>query len=123
MADEQNIKATPPDYTQLTQVRVPLEEAADAFAVRDASGRIPIVVVPQRVYRIRSELIVLAVIILAAGFVGGAIWNNAALLWPLTVAVAVLDDRDSAEHDEEPAPEEQRAIVARPEGGDLVDER
>jgi regulator of protease activity HflC (stomatin/prohibitin superfamily) len=90
MADEQNIKATPPDYTQLTQVRVPLEEAADAFAIRDASGRIPIVVVPQRVYRIRSELVVLAVIILAAGLVGGAIWNNAALLWPLAIAVAVL---------------------------------
>ena len=90
MADEQNIKATPPDYTQLTQVRVPLEEAADAFAIRDASGRIPIVVVPQRTYRIRSELVVLAVIILAAGLVGGAIWNNAALLWPLAIAVAVL---------------------------------
>jgi len=90
MTDEQNINAAPADFTQLTQVRVPLEDAADAFAVRDASGRIPIVVVPQRVYRIRSELIVLAVITLVAGLVGGAIWNNAALLWSLSITVAVL---------------------------------
>ena len=90
MADEQNINSTSPDYTQLTQVRVPLEEAGEAFAVRDASGRIPIVVVPQRVYRIRVELIGLAVVLLLTGLVGGTILNNAALLWPLTIIVAAL---------------------------------
>ena len=48
----------PPDeYSQLYQARVPLDEAGDAFSTRDASGRIPIVVIPQRQARIRNELV------------------------------------------------------------------
>ena len=43
---------------QLTQVRVPLDEAAEAMATPDATGRLPIVVVPTHPFRIRNELVI-----------------------------------------------------------------
>jgi regulator of protease activity HflC (stomatin/prohibitin superfamily) len=43
--------------TQLTQVRVPLSDAADALATPDASGRPPIVVLPKQAFRVRNELV------------------------------------------------------------------
>ena len=89
MANEQYSDFINENGTQLTQVRVPLEDAAEAFAVRDASGRIPIVVVPQRIHRIRPELIGLALIVLAAGFAAGMLLNNG-LYVPLAIVAAVL---------------------------------
>lgn len=62
--------------TQLTQVHVPLEQAADAFARRDDSGRIPIVVVPQRRMRIAVELVAIGGVILLAGILSGNFLQN-----------------------------------------------
>jgi regulator of protease activity HflC (stomatin/prohibitin superfamily) len=71
-------------YTQLTQVRVPLEDAADAFTMRDASGRIPIIVIPKHLNRIRNEIILAALFVLAFGIIGGIFIENATM-----IAVAV----------------------------------
>jgi regulator of protease activity HflC (stomatin/prohibitin superfamily) len=48
---------------------VPLNAAADAFATRDASGRLPIVVVPERPLRLRIDLFALALGLFVAAFV------------------------------------------------------
>ena len=50
--------------TQLVQVRVPLEQAGEAFATRDASGRIPIVLVPKQLNRVRNEPVIIGVVVL-----------------------------------------------------------
>ena len=55
---------------QLTQARVPLDEAGDALMSRDASGRIPIVVVPKRSSRINPWLVLGGVAAIVAGIVG-----------------------------------------------------
>ncbi len=54
---------------QLTQARVPLEEAGDALMVRDASGRIPIVVVPKRTSRVNPWLVLAGLASIVAGLV------------------------------------------------------
>ena len=57
--------------TQLTQVRVPLSDAADAFTVADAYGRFPIVVLTGERSRIRNEFVVAGVgLVLAALLLG-----------------------------------------------------
>lgn len=89
MADESTPAATESSYTQLIQVRVPLEDAADAFATRDASGRIPIVLVPKRLNRVRNELVVTGVLLLAGGIVLHLLENNLAWI-ALGVLLAVL---------------------------------
>ena len=48
MASQEPTPSAPLAYTQLTQIVVPLDQADQAFAVRDTTGRIPIVVVPAR---------------------------------------------------------------------------
>src|SRR6187455_256571 len=66
----------PPAQLQLTQARVPLDEAGEAFTVPDASGRLPIVVLPSQPFRIRN------------GFVlGGVIAIVLALLFEANIAV------------------------------------
>ena len=45
-------------YLQLTQARVPLDEAGEAFTVPDESGRLPIVVLPTQPFRIRNGFVV-----------------------------------------------------------------
>ena len=52
---------------QLTQVRVPLDEAADALATPDSAGRLPIVVLPRHALRIRNELVIAGVVVLVIG--------------------------------------------------------
>ncbi|HET9346958.1 MAG TPA: SPFH domain-containing protein [Candidatus Limnocylindrales bacterium] len=85
MADDQPVPATAPPAPppaavavaaaspalsiQLTQVRVPLEDTAEALATADASGRLPIVVLPEHALRIRNELVIAGVIALVVGFV------------------------------------------------------
>lgn len=68
--------APPSDYSQLYQARVPLDEAGDAFNTRDASGRIPIVVIPQRLNRIRNEMVVAAVLVLGASLAAQYVTSN-----------------------------------------------
>ncbi len=89
MADETISTQTEAGYTQLTQVRVPLEEAADAFAMRDAEGRIPIVLVPKRLNRVRNELVVVGVLMLAGGILLNLLEGNAAWI-ALGTLLAVL---------------------------------
>jgi regulator of protease activity HflC (stomatin/prohibitin superfamily) len=90
MAETQTGSSAPEDYAQLTQAQVPLDEAVDAFATRDASGRIPIVVVPQQLNRIRNELVGLALLILIGGIALGILFDNAALLIPVAVGLAII---------------------------------
>jgi regulator of protease activity HflC (stomatin/prohibitin superfamily) len=67
----------PPDeYSQLYQARVPLDQAGDAFNTRDASGRIPIVVIPQRLSRIRNEMVTAAVLVLVGSIIAQYISSN-----------------------------------------------
>jgi len=90
MADEtQGGPVMPSQYTQLIQVQVPLDQAADAFATRDATGRIPIVVVPRQLNRVRNELVAAGVILLIAAAVAGALLDNPSLL-PLSIPVALI---------------------------------
>ncbi|HYI14695.1 MAG TPA: SPFH domain-containing protein [Thermomicrobiales bacterium] len=69
MAVDTNVISTSPDAFQLVQVRVPLDDAGDAFAARDASGRIPIVIVPTRPNRIRNDFVAYGVGLLVAAIV------------------------------------------------------
>lgn len=73
---------------QLTQARVPLDQAGDALLNRDATGRIPIVVVPQRLSRVRTELVIAAV----AAAVGGAVLAGATgnSLWLLGLPLGLV---------------------------------
>ena len=64
MPDELTSTKTETAATQLVQVRVPLEQAGEAFAARDASGRIPIVLVPQQLNRVRNEPMIAGALIL-----------------------------------------------------------
>src|SRR5512143_904348 len=78
---------------QLTQARVPLEEAGDALMVRDASGRIPIVVVPKRSGRVNPWVALAGIIAIAGGLLatsaaGSALW--AALGVPVGILLIVL---------------------------------
>lgn len=72
MATEQPM-APSEEYGQLEQVKVPLEQAADAFMKRDSSGRMPIVVVPERPNRIRNNLVMAGVLMLAASWLAGVL--------------------------------------------------
>jgi regulator of protease activity HflC (stomatin/prohibitin superfamily) len=74
---------------QLTQARVPLEEAAMAFNTRDEDGRQPIIVVPQRVSRLQNELLVIALGMLAAGYVAERVLALA-WLWSLSLTLAIV---------------------------------
>ncbi len=63
------VAAPVPIDAQLTQVRYPLDRAGEAFSVPDASGRLPIVVLPDQPFRIRNELVIVGVILGVVGFV------------------------------------------------------
>lgn len=77
------------DFGQLTQSKVPLDEAADAFALRDANGRIPIVLVPDRLNRIRNDLVTAAIVLALAAFILPSIFSE--LTWvPLVMAPLAL---------------------------------
>ena len=92
MADEPAAQAPIPpvqDETQLTQARVPLDQAADAFARRDASGRIPIVVLPERASRVSPQLLLAAAVALGAGLSLG-LWTDRFWLILAGIAGAVL---------------------------------
>ena len=54
---------------QLTQVRVPLEDAAEALSTPDEAGRLPIVILPKHAIRIRNELVIAGVIAIVIGFI------------------------------------------------------
>ena len=87
--DQLDSNSDVPEYTQLTQVQVPLEDAAEAFAMRDSSGRIPIIVVPKHLNRIRNELILAALFVLAFGIIGGLFIENIMMI-VLSIPIGLL---------------------------------
>jgi regulator of protease activity HflC (stomatin/prohibitin superfamily) len=76
-------------YTQLTQVRVPLDEAGEAFATRDSSGRIPIVLIPKQLNRVRNGPMIIGVLVLL-GAILVQLTANQPLAIPLGIALAIL---------------------------------
>jgi len=81
------------EYTQLTQVRVPLHEAAGAFAQRDASGRIPIVVVPRRLGRLGNQFVAAGLLVILAGAMAAILLDSAIyvpLALPIGLALLIL---------------------------------
>ena len=54
---------------QLTQVRVPLDEAAEALSTQDEAGRLPIVVLPNQAYRIRNGFVGAGLLLVLGGLV------------------------------------------------------
>jgi regulator of protease activity HflC (stomatin/prohibitin superfamily) len=67
MADQPTIEPLAEDYTQLTQVRVPLSKAADVFNTKDAQGLTPIVVLVEKDRRISNPLVIMALVVLGIG--------------------------------------------------------
>jgi len=70
--------------TQLTQARVPLDEAGDALATPEANGRTPIVVLTVRSNRIVNSLVIAGVAVLLLGLTFGVASNN---VWIGTLGV------------------------------------
>ena len=56
-------------YLQLTQARVDLDDAGEAFTIPDASGRLPIVLLPKQPFRIRNEFVIAGAIAIVVGLV------------------------------------------------------
>src|SRR5256714_7099776 len=80
MVVDQSSGAFAPDDPQLTSVRVPLDQAADAFVSPDASGRTPIVVLTSRQNRIGNVPMLIGVVILVGGILWGVLAGNFLLI-------------------------------------------
>jgi regulator of protease activity HflC (stomatin/prohibitin superfamily) len=79
------------EYSQLYQARVPLDDAADAFNLRDASGRIPIVVIPMRLNRVKNGIVTTAVLVFLAGLVLPFVFPSLAwAAWGIPLAAVLL---------------------------------
>ena len=89
MPDEPTQNEVEVGYTQLTQVRVPLEEAGEAFSTRDASGRIPIVLIPAQLNRIRNELVIAGVVVLLGAILVQLLANQPIVI-PIGIVLAIL---------------------------------
>jgi regulator of protease activity HflC (stomatin/prohibitin superfamily) len=89
MPDESPSKETEVVYTQLTQVRVPLEDAGEAFATRDTSGRIPIVLIPAQLNRVRNGPVIAGVLVLLGAILVHLLANQPILI-PLGIVLALL---------------------------------
>lgn len=57
----------PPSYVQLTQARVPLNEAAQAFETPDAAGRLPIVLLAGARSAVLREAVFVAILLILGG--------------------------------------------------------
>jgi regulator of protease activity HflC (stomatin/prohibitin superfamily) len=95
---------------QLTQVRVPLEESGEALGTADASGRLPIVVLPRTALRIRNELVIGGLI---AGVVGIILDINLALRGSLVALAVVLVILGVFRSFIVPVPEGSKAVLLR----------
>ncbi|MCA9992815.1 MAG: SPFH domain-containing protein [Ardenticatenaceae bacterium] len=67
-------------FAQLTQIRVPLEDAAMAFTTRDENGKLPIILIPTQAFRIRNELVIMALSLLVGGVVLGILLRQPSLI-------------------------------------------
>jgi regulator of protease activity HflC (stomatin/prohibitin superfamily) len=75
---------------QLVQLRVPLEQAADAFAQPDNQGRTPIVVVPVTPSRVQRELLLIGVAVIAVGLFVMSVFDRPGLATLLHLAGLAL---------------------------------
>jgi regulator of protease activity HflC (stomatin/prohibitin superfamily) len=82
-------EAAPTEGTQLSQVRVPMSEAAEAFAIRDPSGATPIVVVLTNPGRIDPRLTGAAGLSVVVALVAGLLFDRATFM-ALGLGVAVV---------------------------------
>ena len=89
MADESTQNEAEVAYTQLTQVRVPLEQAGEAFSTRDASGRIPIVLIPKQLNRISNGPVIAGVVVLLGAILIHLLANQPILI-PIGIVLAIL---------------------------------
>lgn len=89
MEEETPLEPVPSSYIQLIQKKVPLDDAADAFGSRDEQGRVPIVLIPQHLNRIRNEVVLMGLLILIGGAVVGALINNATLI-SVSIPVGII---------------------------------
>jgi regulator of protease activity HflC (stomatin/prohibitin superfamily) len=80
MTEETNADALAIDYAQLSQIQVPLDQAGDVFAQKDARGRTPVVLVPLNPNRIRNEFVIAGLIVLVAGFIASILLDQWAWL-------------------------------------------
>jgi regulator of protease activity HflC (stomatin/prohibitin superfamily) len=80
MTDQMETDAPSIDYAQLSQIRVPLDQAGDVFAQKDARGRTPVVLVPVNPHRIHNSFVIAGLVVLVAGFVAGTLLGQWA--WP-----------------------------------------
>src|SRR5512136_1817922 len=89
MPDESTPNQVEVVYTQLTQVRVPLDEAGEAFATRDASGRIPIVLIPKQLNRIRNGPVIAGMVVLLGAILIHLLYNQPVMI-PIGIVLAIL---------------------------------
>jgi regulator of protease activity HflC (stomatin/prohibitin superfamily) len=89
MPDESAPNQAEAGYTQLTQVRVPLDEAGDAFATRDASGLIPIVLIPKQLNRVRNGPVIAGVLVLLGGILVHLLYDQPVMI-PIGIVLAIL---------------------------------
>jgi regulator of protease activity HflC (stomatin/prohibitin superfamily) len=85
MADQpQSEYAQPPAEaaTQLSQTIVPLNEAEQVFASKDANGLTPLIILTQRLSRMNNTYLMIATIVLAASLLFALLRNN------ITIAIA-----------------------------------
>ncbi|NJP06814.1 MAG: hypothetical protein HC837_14965 [Chloroflexaceae bacterium] len=91
MDDREDMPMSTETLVQLSQVRVPLEQASEVFVTEDASGRIPIVVMTRRQSRIRTAILIVGAALIAASIGSGFVINNVSLTILLIVAgIAVV---------------------------------
>ncbi len=93
MAINQSSGESAPNFIQLTSVRVPLDQAADAFLSQDSSGRSPIVVLTERQSRIENLPLLIGLVILVGGILWSVMTGNplqASLAVPLFLIFVVL---------------------------------
>lgn len=89
MPDESTNNQAEVAYTQLTQVRVPLEDAGVAFATRDASGRIPIVLIPKQLNRISNGPVIAGVLVLLGAILIHLLYDQPVMI-PIGIVLALL---------------------------------
>ncbi len=89
MADESTNNQSEVAYTQLTQVRVPLEEAGEAFGTRDASGRIPIVLIPKQLNRVRNTPVIAGVVVVLGAILVHLLYNQPIMI-PIGIVLAIM---------------------------------
>src|SRR5262245_39613034 len=78
---------------QLTQIRVPLEDAAEVLATPDALGRLPIVLLPAHALRIRTGPLIAGVLSVIIGVVIDVTWaarGGLVILGGVLIVLALL---------------------------------